>query len=175
MTRMACICASTAAYFFLPIVNPATIATRPAPIAPAWAAAEPPPGVAVAAANSSRNETGFVCGAEADESTSRDSRTCSLSKASSCVYQTAASTRASWGIKPTSSLWRIPTPYRWASRRMVSTTRAMGVSRKFVRFIETWARPSTRSPNALTWRSPPDECRIALAIFLAISTSLVVR
>ena len=66
--------------------------------------AEPPPGVAVGAANSSIKETGFGCGAEAEEFTSLDSNTCSLSNASNWVYQTAASTNASCGIKPISSL-----------------------------------------------------------------------
>ncbi len=104
------------------------------------AATDPPPGVGVPAAVASRN----ACGARrASPSSRRFSRIWSGWSPASWRYHCAASVNTACGARPTSSVRTIFTPCCAASRRTNSTTRANGVCRKSVKFIETCAVPSS--------------------------------
>jgi len=77
-------------------------------------------------------------------------------------YQMAIYTFANSGLSTIQAL---------TSNLTAAKTAAGDVTRKSVRFIEIWARPRTRAPNALTPLSPPPESRTSRARARARATS----
>ena len=173
-------CASYCRYAFFPRDIDATITANPAAMAPAAAAALPPPGVAVGAANCSTNGSTAARSPPTDifpliTAVRRFSKIRDESKFSTCKNHSAACSNAFFGINPTISLETGTTPYRAASRFTISNTLCTGVCSKSVRFIETCAMPRTKNPAPFTNRIPPFENRTAFAIFFAMSTCGVFR
>ncbi len=159
------ISASTATYFFLPTVSPATICARAAARAPACAATLPPPGVGEGEATEPTNSLTDSPPLMAVR-TFRSS-TMSGEKLRSRTWRAAASNSTRSGTRPTSSLHVGVTPRASASIRTMSYAWCSGVFSVSTRFIETCAWPSTSKPSPFTYFRPPAEPRTALATSLA--------